>query len=62
MSNPVTKNWLKTLIEGVQESTVNLIAQNAPAPQGTRGKSGGCTPCQARARREAMRAKWGGGR
>jgi hypothetical protein len=55
-------NWFKTLAQGIADSGVNLLAQNAPQPKGNVSKKIGqaCTPCAIRAKREAMQKRWRG--
>jgi hypothetical protein len=54
-------NWLSTLFQGVAESGMNYVAQNAPAQSQARGgkKLGkSCTPCAVAAKREQMAKRW----
>jgi len=58
-------NWFTTMLQGVGESGLNYLQQNAPQPQqqqqrggkkGSIGKS--CTPCAIAAKREQMQKRW----
>jgi hypothetical protein len=53
---------LLSILQGVADSGMNLLAQSGSAP--TKGKkgsiAGNCLPCAAARQREAMNAKWRG--
>lgn len=64
----MAKGLLGFLFQGAAESVVNLAAQagsndTTGVKKGKKGSiAGGCRPCAAAAKREAMRQKWQGGK
>jgi len=58
----MSKSLLQFLFQGAAESGMNLLAQqNAQQKPIKKGSiAGGCRPCAAVARREAMHKKWRG--